>query len=79
MGDRIKLKISVEQLAWHRAYSIYGGKVFILVKKDREVYLFNSSDGNDLAIGISKEEFEKRALAKDWNMIKIILSQKKLE
>ena len=75
-NTKVKLKITVEQLAWHRTYNIYGGKVFILVKKDREVYLFDGKDGNDLAIGISKEEFEKRALAKDWNTIKIILSQK---
>ena len=78
-NTKVKLKITVEQLAWHRTYNRCGGKVFILVKKDREVYLFDGKDGNDLAIGISKEEFEKRALAKDWNMIKIILSQKKLE
>ena len=78
-NTKVKLKITVEQLAWHRTYNICGGKVFILVKKDREVYLFDGKDGNDLAIGVSKKEFEKRALAKDWNTIKIILSQKKLE
>ena len=78
-NTKVKLKISVEQLAWHRAYSIYGGRIFILVKKDREVYLFAGKDGNDLALGLSKEEFEKRALAKDWNTIRIILSQKNLE
>jgi len=75
-NTKIKVKISVEQLAWHKAYNVYGGKIFILVKKDKEVYLFDSKEGNDLAIGLSKEEFEKRALAKDWNKIKIILSQK---
>ena len=34
-NTKLKLKISVEQIAWHKSYQFYGGKVYILVKKDR--------------------------------------------
>ena len=33
---KIKVNLSIEQLAWHKSYEFYGGKVFILVKKLNE-------------------------------------------
>jgi hypothetical protein len=75
-NTKLKLKISVEQIAWHKSYQFYGGKVYILVKKDREIYLFDAKDGNDLAIGVTREEWEQKALAKNWQDIKLILSKK---
>ena len=75
-NTKLKLKLSVEQIAWHKSYQFYGGKVYILVKKDREIYLFDAKDGNDLAIGVTREEWEQKALAKNWENIKLILSKK---
>jgi hypothetical protein len=63
-NTKIKLKLTVEQI------------VYILVKKDREIYLFDAKDGNDLAIGVTREEWEQKALAKNWENIKLILSKK---
>ena len=73
---KVKLKLTIEQLAWHKAYQFYGGRIYILVKKDREIYLFDGKDGNDLAIGVTREEWEQKALAKNWENIKLILSKK---
>jgi hypothetical protein len=75
-NTKLKLKLSVEQIAWHKSYQFYGGKIYILVKKDREIYLFDAKDGNDLAIGVTREEWEQKALAKNWQDIKLILSKK---
>ena len=71
---KIKVGLSIEQLAWHKSYEFYGGKVFILVKKDRDIYLFKSSDGEELAKGVSFEDFNKMSIAKDWNNIENFLS-----
>ena len=57
-----------------KAYEFYGGKVFILVKKNREVYLFKGSDGEKLAKGISQEEFKNISIANNWDDIKNFLS-----
>jgi hypothetical protein len=46
------------------------------VKKDKKIYLFPSSEGEALAIGVTREEWEQKAIAKDWNTIKKILSNK---
>ena len=71
---KIKVGLSIEQLAWHKSYEFYGGKVFILVKKDRDIYLFKSSDGEKLAKGVSFEDFSRMSIAKDWNNIENFLS-----
>ena len=71
---KIKVGLTIEQLAWHKSYEFYGGKVFILVKKDRDVYLFNSKDGETLAKGVSLEDFNKYSITKDWNNIENFLS-----
>ena len=71
---KIKVGLSIEQLAWHKSYEFYGGKVFILVKKDRDIYLFKSSDGEELAKGVSFEDFNRMSIAKDWNNIENFLS-----
>ena len=73
---KLKLKLSIEQIAWHKSYSYNGGLVYLIVKKDREIFLFNSSDGEALAKGVTQEEWIKMSLAKDWNTIRIILSKK---
>ena len=73
---KLKLKLSIEQIAWHKSYSYNGGLVYLIVKKDREIFLFNSSDGETLAKGVTREEWSKMSLAKDWNTIRIILSKK---
>jgi hypothetical protein len=68
--------LSIEQIAWHKSYSYNGGLVYLIVKKDKQIYLFDSNDGEALAKGVTREEWEKMALAKDWNTIRIILSKK---
>jgi hypothetical protein len=73
---KLKLKLSIEQIAWHKSYSFHGGLVYIIVKKDKEIFLFNSSDGEDLAKGVTREEWTKMSLAKDWESIKKILNKK---
>ena len=73
-NTKVKLKLTIEQLAWHKAYEFYGGKVFILVQKNREVYLFKGSDGEKLAKGISQEEFKNISIANNWEDIKNFLS-----
>tara|TARA_R110000796_G_scaffold189944_1_gene306691 strand:- start:106 stop:489 length:384 start_codon:yes stop_codon:yes gene_type:complete len=62
-NTKLKLKLSIEQIAWHKSYSYNGGLVYLIVKKDKQIYLFDSDDGE--------------ALAKDWDKIKIILSSPK--
>ena len=73
---KLKLKLSIEQIAWHKSYSYHGGLVYLIVKKDKQIYLFDSNDGEALAKGVTREEWEKIALAKDWNTIRIFLSKK---
>jgi len=73
---KLKLKLSIEQIAWHKSYTYHGGLVYIIVKKDKKIYLFPSSEGEALAIGVTQEEWEQKAIAKDWNTIKKILSNK---
>ena len=73
---KLKLKLSIEQIAWHRSYSYSGGSVYLIVKKDKQIFLFDSNDGEALAKGVTREEWDKKALAKDWEQIKIILSKK---
>ena len=73
---KLKLKLSIEQIAWHKSYTYHGGLVYIIVKKDKKIYLFPSSEGEALAIGVTREEWEQKAIAKDWNTIKKILSKK---
>lgn len=75
-GTKLKLKLSVEQIAWHKAYIHYGGRVYILVKKNRDVYLFHGKDGEILAKGVSRDDFDKMSLAKEWSGIDKILSQR---
>ena len=73
---KLKLKLSIEQIAWHKSYSHNGGLVYLIVKKDKQIYLFDSNDGEALAKGVSRDDWEKMALAKDWNTIRIFLSKK---
>ena len=73
---KLKLKLSIEQIAWHKSYSYNGGLVYLIVKKDKQIYLFDSNDGEALAKGVSRDDWEKMALAKDWNTIRIFLSKK---
>ena len=75
-NTKLKLKLSIEQIAWHKSYSYNGGLVYLIVKKDKQIYLFDSNDGEALAKGVTREEWEKIALAKDWNTIRIFLSKK---
>ena len=74
-NTKIKLKLTVEQIAWYKPYNHYGGRIYVLAKKDRDVYLFTGSMSEQLAVGVSKEEFEKLAVAKGWEEIKIFLSK----
>ena len=74
---KLKLKLSIEQIAWHKSYSYLGGIVYLIVKKDKKIYLFDSDDGEALAKGVTREDWEKKALAKDWDKIRIILSSPK--
>jgi hypothetical protein len=46
------------------------------VKKDKQIYLFDSNDGEALAKGVSRDDWEKMALAKDWENLKKVLSKK---
>ena len=66
---KIKVGLTIEQLAWHKSYEFYGGKVFILIKKDRDVYLFFGKNGEELARGVSFDDFEKISICKGWNDI----------
>ena len=75
-NTKLKLKLSIEQIAWHKSYSYNGGLVYLIVKKDKQIYLFDSDDGEALAKGVSRDDWEKMALAKDWNTIRIFLSNK---
>ena len=77
-NTKLKLKLSVEQIAWHKAYIHYGGLVYILVKKDKEIYLFHGKDGETLAKGVSRDDFDKMSLAKDWSQVDKILSKKEI-
>jgi hypothetical protein len=76
-NTKLKLKLSIEQIAWHKSYSYLGGLVYLIVKKDKKIYLFDSDDGEALAKGVTQEDWEKKALAKDWDKIRIILSSPK--
>ena len=76
-NTKLKLKLSIEQIAWHKSYSYLGGIVYLIVKKDKKIYLFDSDDGEALAKGVTREDWEKKALAKDWDKIRIILSSPK--
>jgi len=76
-NTKLKLKLSIEQIAWHKSYSYNGGLVYLIVKKDKQIYLFDSDDGEALAKGVSRDDWEKIALAKDWDQIRIILSSPK--
>ena len=76
-NTKLKLKLSIEQIAWHKSYSYNGGLVYLIVKKDKQIYLFDSDDGEALAKGVTREDWEKKALAKDWDKIRIILSSPK--
>ena len=76
-NTKLKLKLSIEQIAWHKSYSYNGGLVYLIVKKDKKIYLFDSDDGEALAKGVTREDWEKKALAKDWDKIRIILSSPK--
>tara|TARA_Y100000004_G_scaffold152917_1_gene176280 strand:- start:436 stop:834 length:399 start_codon:yes stop_codon:yes gene_type:complete len=75
-NTKLKVKLSVEQIAWHKAYKHYGGLVYILVKKNREIYLFDGSDGEELAKGVTRERFQELSLANKWIEIDKILSSK---
>ena len=76
-NTKLKLKLSIEQIAWHKSYSYLGGIVYLIVKKDKKIYLFDSDDGEALAKGVTQKDWEKKALAKDWDQIRIILSSPK--
>ena len=67
---KLKVKITIEQIAWHFALKRHGGISYFLVKKVRDVYLFKGSHGRALAKGITQDEFEKTAIAKGWSDIK---------
>ena len=75
-NTKLKLKLSIEQIAWHKSYKYNGGLVYLIVKKDKKIYLFDSNEGEALAKGVTKDDWEKKALAKDWNTIRIFLSKK---
>ena len=63
---KLKVKITVEQIAWHKSHERHGGLSYFLVKKVRNVYLFKGSSGRALALGLTQDQFEKLAIAKDW-------------
>ena len=67
---KLKVKITVEQIAWHISHTRHKGLSYFLVKKGRDVYLFKGSSGRALAMGITQNEFEKTAIAKGWMDIK---------
>ena len=73
---KLKLKLSIEQIAWHKAYKHYKGRIYILVKKNREIYLFDGLDGEELAKGVTRERFQELSLANKWIEIDKILSSK---
>ena len=67
---KLKVKITVEQIAWHISHARHGGLSYFLVKKGRDVYLFKGSSGRALATGITQNDFEKMSIAKGWMDIK---------
>ena len=67
---KLKVKITVEQIAWHISHARHGGISYFLIKKGRDVYLFKGSSGRALAMGITQNEFEKMSIAKGWIDIK---------
>ncbi len=75
-NTKLKLKLTVEQIAWHKTYIHYGGLVYIIVKKNKEIYLFHGRDGEELAKGVTKERFNQLSLAQNWFQIDKTLSQK---
>jgi hypothetical protein len=48
--------------------------MYLLKKIEMFIYLLGSMS-EQLAVGVSKEEFEKLAVAKGWEEIKIFLSK----
>ena len=67
---KLKVKITVEQIAWHISHARHGGISYFLIKKGRDVYLFKGASGRALAMGITQNEFEKMSIAKCWIDIK---------
>ena len=76
-STKLKVKITVEQIAWHKSHERHGGLSYFLVKKVRNVYLFKGSSGRALALGLSQDQFEKLAIAKDWISIETCIKANK--
>ena len=74
---KLKVKITIEQIAWHFALNRHGGISYFLVKKGRNVYLFKGSSGRALALGLTQDQFEKLAIAKDWISIETCIKANK--
>ena len=76
-STKLKVKITVEQIAWHKSHERHGGLSYFLVKKGRNVYLFKGSSGRALALGLTQDHFEKLAIAKDWISIETCIKANK--
>ena len=73
---KLKLKLSIEQIAWHRSFSRNKGAVFLLVKVSKEVFLFDSGEAEKLNSGVVYKNLKDLSLAQGWDKIRDFLINK---
>lgn len=73
--SKVRLKISIEQVAWHRSFSRFKGRVFILAKVSREIYLYRPEMAEKLISGVIYTDLKELSIASDWKSIKKALSE----
>ena len=75
--SKVRLKVSVEQIAWHRSFSRFKGRVYILAKVSKEIYLYRPEMAEKLISGVVYTDLKGLSIASDWNSIKKALSEEK--
>ena len=62
--------------AWNPTVHVNNMFGNVILSDLADVPLFRGVDGEELAKGVTRERFNELAIAKDWNTIKKILSNK---
>ena len=75
--SKVRLKVSVEQMAWHRSFSRFNGRVYILAKVSKEIYLYRPEMAEKLISGVVYTDLKELSIASDWDSIKKALSEEK--
>ena len=75
--SKVRLKVSVEQMARHHSFSRFKGRVYILAKVSKEIYLYRPEMAEKLISGVVYTDLKELSIASDWDSIKKALSEEK--